>query len=57
VEEFVMQRTPNADIAISQMLLAWVSHRMSLISAALKPRYSASEIATHVASTGNPSGG
>lgn len=56
-KEFVMPRTPNADIAISQMLLAWACHRMARVMAALKPRYSASEIATRVAGTGNPSGG
>jgi hypothetical protein len=56
-EEHVMQPAKHPEPALLPLLLAWASHRLEVLMAALKPRYSAAAISAHVAGDGNPAGG
>jgi hypothetical protein len=55
-KEATMRTLPQTETPISQMSLGWVTDRIARTIAAVRPRYLASQIATVVAASGNPSG-
>ena len=46
----------QAEAPFSQLLMLWARDRISRGLMAIKPSHSASQIAAHIAASGNPSG-
>lgn len=51
-----MTTTSQSDASFSQLLLRWISYRLSLTMAAITPAYRASDIAAAAAASNNPAG-
>ena len=46
----------HAEAPFSQLLMLWATDRISRALMAIKPSHSATQIAAHIAVSGNPSG-
>jgi hypothetical protein len=55
-KEAVMETPSHVKTPFSQLLLRWAACRISRITASMKPKYLAGQIAVDIAATGNPTG-
>ena len=51
-----METPSHVKTPFSQLLFRWAAYQISRITASMKPKYLAGQIAADVAATGNPTG-
>jgi hypothetical protein len=49
-------KTTHAELTFSQVLVSWLTHRITQAATVVKPAYRADQIAALVAASNNPSG-
>ena len=51
-----MKTRSHVELSFSQMLFAWLAHRITSVVTTIRPAYRADQIAAAVAASNNPSG-